>query len=49
VLGESFGERLVMVSGALLAGGVAYVGACLVLRVEETKPLLRLLGLQRQS
>ena len=48
-LGDSFGAQLIVVTGALAAGGLAYFGACLVLRVEETRPLLRLLGLRRTT
>ena len=49
VVGGSFGGQLVMVSAALAAGGLAYLAACLLLRVEETRPLLRLLGLRRTT
>ncbi len=46
VLGDSFGAQLVTVAAALTAGGVVYIGACLLLRVEEARPLLRLLRLR---
>ena len=45
-LGDSFGAQLVVVTGALAAGALVYLAACLVLRVEETRPLLRLLRLR---
>jgi putative peptidoglycan lipid II flippase len=47
VLGSSFFEQLVAVGGALAAGAVVYVAACWALGVEETRPLLRLVGLRR--
>ena len=46
-LGETFGEQLVAVTLALAAGAAVYIGTCWLLRVEETKPLLRLLGVRR--
>ena len=46
-LGTSFVEQLLAVSGALAAGAVVYVAACWLLRVEEVRPLLRLLGVRR--
>ena len=46
-VGTSFWAQLLTVSAALVAGGAAYLGACLVLRVDETRPLLRLLRLRR--
>jgi hypothetical protein len=48
-LGAAFGAQLVALLVTLAAGAVVYVAACWVLRVEETKPLLRLLGLRRSS
>ena len=41
-LGDEFFAQLVAVSLALAAGGVAYLGACWVLRVRELRPLLAL-------
>jgi putative peptidoglycan lipid II flippase len=46
-LGSSFVEQLVAVTGALAVGAVVYVAACWALGVEETRPLLRLVGLRR--
>lgn len=46
-LGETFGEQLVAVTLALAAGAAVYIGTCWLLRVEETEPLLRLLGVRR--
>jgi putative peptidoglycan lipid II flippase len=46
---SAFGRQLVALVAALAAGAVVYVGACWALRVGETKPLLRLLGLRRPS
>ena len=41
-LGDEFFAQLVAVTLALVAGGVAYLGACWLLRVRELRPLLAL-------
>jgi putative peptidoglycan lipid II flippase len=48
-LGARFVDQLVALSVALAAGAAVYIGACWALRVEETTPVLRLLGLRRTS
>jgi putative peptidoglycan lipid II flippase len=48
-LGDAFLPQLVALAAALAAGAVVYVALCSALRVEETKPVLRLLGLRRTS
>jgi putative peptidoglycan lipid II flippase len=48
-LGDAFLPQLVALAAALAVGAIVYVALCSALRVEETKPVLRLLGLRRTS
>jgi putative peptidoglycan lipid II flippase len=48
-LGDAFGPQLIALVVALTIGAAVYLLACTALRVEETRPVLRLLGLRRSS